>query len=63
MTEKELRRAEVAYRAAFGRYEEARRKRNQLVREAVAASWSHARIAEAMDLTRSRVGQIALGKD
>jgi hypothetical protein len=34
--------------------------RNQAVREAIAAGWTHAQIAQATGLTRTRVGQIAL---
>lgn len=59
----ELRKAEARYQRAFRRAEDARLQRNQLVREAVATGWTHARIAEATGLTRTRVGQIALSKD
>jgi hypothetical protein len=56
----ELRKAEARYQRAFRRSEAEREQRNAAVREAIVAGWSHARIAEATGLTRSRVGQIAL---
>lgn len=59
MTTDQLRQAEARYQRAFRRSEEAREDRNRLVREALAAGWTHARIAEATGLTRSRVGQFA----
>jgi hypothetical protein len=61
-TAAELRKAEAAHQAAFRRYEQARERRNAAVHRAIAAGWSHARIAEATGLTRARVGQIALGR-
>ena len=60
MTANELRKAEAAHQAAFRRAEEAREHRNKVVREAISEGWTHAKIAEATGLTRSRVGQIAL---
>jgi hypothetical protein len=59
VTVEQLRDAEAAYRAAFVRAEELRVARNEAIREALAAGWTHARIAEATGLTRSRVGQFA----
>ena len=63
MTADELRKAEARYQRASGRAEHARTVRNELVCEALATGWTHARIAEATGLTRSRVGQIALTCD
>lgn len=60
MTADELRKAEVRYQRAYRRAEEAREARNGLVREALDAGWTHARIAEVTGLTRGRVGQIAM---
>jgi len=60
MTTDELRQAEVSYRQAYTRSEELRAKRNAAVKTALANGWTHAQIAEATGLTRSRVGQIAL---
>lgn len=60
MTAEELRKAEARYQRAFRRAEEAREERNRLVRDALEAGWTHARIAEATGLTRGRVGQIAM---
>lgn len=60
MTETELRNAEARYQRAFGRSEQARKERNAAVRRALEAGWTHAQIAEATGLTRTRVGQIAL---
>lgn len=59
MTAENLRRAELNYRSAQAETEAARTTRNRMVREAVAAGWTHARIAEATGLTRGRVGQLA----
>jgi hypothetical protein len=59
VSQEELRKAEARYQRAFRRSEEARRARNALVRTALDAGWTHAKIAEATGLTRGRVGQIA----
>lgn len=58
MTTEELHEAEAAYRAASVRAEQLREKRNQTIREALAAGWTHARIAEATGLTRGRINQL-----
>jgi hypothetical protein len=60
VTAAELRKAEAAYQAASRRSEDARARRNEVVREALAAGWTHARIAEATGLTRGRIGQISM---
>jgi hypothetical protein len=60
MTADDLRDAEEYYRRTHRRAEEAREGRNAAVHAALDAGWTHARIAEATGLTRSRVGQIAL---
>ena len=60
MTSEELRKAEARYQRAYRRAEEAREARNAAVCDALDAGWTHAQIAEATGLTRSRVGQIAL---
>jgi hypothetical protein len=59
VTTDELRKAEARYQRAFQRAEELRRERNALILEAVDAGWSHAQIANATGMTRSRVGQLA----
>lgn len=59
MTRDVLRKAEAAHRAASRRSDEKREARNRAVRDALAAGWTHAQIAEATGLTRGRVGQIA----
>jgi cell division protein FtsL len=56
----DLRKAEARYQRAFRRSETEREQRNAAVRQAIDAGWTHAQIAEATGLTRSRVGQIAL---
>jgi hypothetical protein len=38
-------------------------KRNELVRQALANGWTHAKIAEATGLTRGRIGQLAKSRD
>jgi len=60
MSPDKLCQAERRYQRASRRAEEARKERNTLVHTAIAAGWTHAQIAAAMGLTRSRVGQIAL---
>lgn len=50
---------EQDYREAVQRAEALRVLRNELVRHALAAGWTHARIAEATGLTRGRIGQLA----
>jgi DNA-binding NarL/FixJ family response regulator len=60
VTTDQLRKAEARYRRAFRRSDEARSARNAAVCAALAEGWTHAQIAEATGLTRSRVGQIAL---
>jgi ribosomal protein S27AE len=56
----ELREVEERYQQAYRRSEELREERNAAVRAAIEAGWTHAQIAEATGLTRTRVGQIAL---
>ena len=58
MTPDELRAAEAAYRAAFVRSEKLRAERNELVREALKAGWTHAQIAEVTGLSRGRINQL-----
>jgi transcriptional regulator with XRE-family HTH domain len=58
MTAAELRKAEARYQRAASRAEEARIERNRLIIEALAAGWTHARIAEAIGMSRGRVSQI-----
>lgn len=50
---------ERAYQGAQEDAERLRADRNAAIRQAIAEDWTHARIAEATGLTRSRVGQIA----
>jgi hypothetical protein len=59
VTAADLEHAEMRYRKAASRAEEAREERNRLIRAAFEAGWTHARIAEATSLTRGRVGQLA----
>lgn len=59
MTVAELRNAQRAHDRAQQRAEEARLKRDQAVREALAEGWTHAKISEATGLTRGRIGQLA----
>lgn len=53
--------AEAEYRSAVRRADSLREARNQMIRNALRNGWTHAKIADATGLTRSRVGQIALG--
>lgn len=62
MTAAELRKAEAAYQAALERATAKRDARDELVRNAIAADWTHARIALATGLTRGRINQIARGR-
>lgn len=59
MNESDLREAERAYSTATRRAERLRAERNALVQQALAAGWTHSRIAEATGLTRGRIGQMA----
>jgi len=59
MTADELRKAEARYQRAFRRSETLREERNAALRAAIEEGWTHAQIAEATNLTRSRVGQLA----
>lgn len=59
----DLQRAEKAYRKATDAYEQARRERNGLVKDAVEAGWSLGKVAEATGLTRSRIAQIKMIDD
>jgi DNA-binding NarL/FixJ family response regulator len=58
MTPDDLQKAEARYQRAFRRAEEARTERNRLILAALAAGWTHARIAEATGMSRGRVSQI-----
>jgi ParB-like chromosome segregation protein Spo0J len=49
---KEIRRRQAALRPLEER-------RNELVREALAEGWTHAQVAEATGLQRSRIGQLS----
>lgn len=62
MTADELRNAEARYQRAFRRSETEREARNATLRQAVREGWTHAQIAEAMGMTRSRVGQLVGAK-
>ena len=55
----QLQRVENNYRLAARQAEQLREKRNQLVRQALAAGMTHAQISEATGLSRGRIGQIA----
>lgn len=57
---RDLRRAEKAYRDARTRADRERVRRNALVYDAIEAGWTHARIADAMGVTRGRINQIAM---
>lgn len=61
--EQALRAVEHAFRAADGEREVALAERNALVAQALAAGWTHARIAAATGLTRGRIGQLAVGRN
>jgi hypothetical protein len=58
---RELAEAEKTYEAIGLRHEEAKRRRNELIREARARRWPYAEIGRAMGLSRQRVGQIVRG--
>jgi DNA-binding NarL/FixJ family response regulator len=54
--------AERDYRAAAERAESLLRFRNEMICHALAAGWTHARIAEATGLSRGRISQIPRGE-
>lgn len=60
MTAEELRKAELVARRRGANYDKACAARNALILAAIAEGWTHAQIAAATGMTRSRVGQIAL---
>lgn len=62
MTLQELQQVEARYRRASTGFEEARVERGRAVREALASGWTHARVADALGVSRGRVGQIAQGR-
>jgi len=62
MTAKELRAVEARYQRAAQRAEDVRQERNAAVRAALDEGWTHAAVAAATGLTRSRIGQIAQGR-
>lgn len=57
--EQRLAKAEQEYRNARSAVDEKRRKRNDLVKDAIAAGLSHSQIAELTGLTRGRIAQIS----
>ncbi len=59
----ELAHAEGRYRFEMELVEASRQERNRLVRVAVAHGWTHSQIAAATQLSRARVGQIALKRN
>lgn len=59
MTPEALAAAEARYQRAYTASEQARTARNDLIREALEQGWTHARIADATGMTRTRAGQIA----
>jgi hypothetical protein len=61
MTEirKKLAEAEEDYRNARSAVDAKRQRRNELVKEAIAAGMSHSQIAKATGLTRGRIAQIS----
>lgn len=54
-----LKRAERAFKKAEASREQARARRNELVREALAAGWTHQEISDVTGLSRGRISQIA----
>jgi hypothetical protein len=58
MSATELRKAEAAYRAAFGRSEAKREARNEAVRRAVASGMPQVEVARITGLGKARIGQI-----
>jgi DNA-binding NarL/FixJ family response regulator len=59
MTLAELRKVERAYRRSALRTEQLRAQRNAAILSAIAAGLRHSQIADATDLSRGRIGQLA----
>ena len=59
MTLEELQNLEAHHRRAARCYEMSRSARNAAIRQALAEGWTHAKIADATGLTRSRIAQIS----
>jgi hypothetical protein len=54
----QLRRTQAAYQAAFAHAEQLRQQRGRLIAQALEEGWTHAQIARAAGITRSRIGQM-----
>lgn len=63
MTADELRKAEDAFKADYKTAEKSRARRNELVRAALRAGWTHQQISDATGLSRGRISQIARGAE
>src|SRR3954464_9814502 len=63
MTDEELRAVEVRFQQVSREREQVRAERNGCVAQALAEGWTHARIADAMGMTRGRVGQLAMKRE
>lgn len=59
MTPAQLKKAETRYKAAVAKADELRQARNVAVRGALAEGWTHAQVAEVLEVTRGRIGQLA----
>ena len=59
MTSDDLHAAEQWFQRTDRDREQAREHRNQLIRQAVTAGWTHAQVAAAVGFSRARVAQIA----
>jgi DNA-directed RNA polymerase specialized sigma24 family protein len=57
-TASQLAKVQAAHEAALRRYEGALAARDDAIRQAVEDGWTQTQIAEAMGLTRGRVGQL-----
>jgi hypothetical protein len=60
---REIRQAQARHRRALDAAEATRNQRDETIRAAIAAGWSHAQVYRELDgaITRARIGQIALG--
>lgn len=59
MTVEEIAQIEAAYQTASAQWTKARERRRQAVRDALASGMTHAQIADALGVSRGRVGQLA----
>lgn len=57
ITAEDLRRVDAEWKAAQANDKTKAAERRRVIRQALAEGWTHARVAEALGVTRGRIGQ------